>query len=66
MGHMGVVLPTMQPDQYHLVSWPADQPLIVQGQPGALERPSSPRIGLCLTSREREGRPESRIAIIGP
>jgi DNA helicase IV len=28
------VLPTLQPDQYRLVSWPHDEPLIVQGHPG--------------------------------
>jgi DNA helicase II / ATP-dependent DNA helicase PcrA len=29
------VLPTLQPDQYRLVSWPHDEPLIVQGHPGS-------------------------------
>ena len=28
------VLPTLQPDQFQLISWPHDQPLIVQGHPG--------------------------------
>jgi len=28
------VLPTLQPDQYGLVSWPHDEPLVVQGHPG--------------------------------
>lgn len=28
------VLPTLQPDQHRLVSWPYDEPLIVQGHPG--------------------------------
>ena len=28
------VLSTLQPDQYRLVSWPHDEPLIVQGHPG--------------------------------
>jgi hypothetical protein len=28
------VLPTLQPDQHRLVSWPHDEPLIVQGHPG--------------------------------
>jgi len=28
------VLPTLQPDQYELVSWPHDEPLIIQGHPG--------------------------------
>ena len=29
------VLSTLQPDQYRLVSWPHDEPLIVQGHPGS-------------------------------
>ena len=28
------VLSTLQPDQYRLVSWPYDEPLIIQGHPG--------------------------------
>ena len=28
------VLSTLQPDQYRLVSWPHDEPLMVQGHPG--------------------------------
>lgn len=28
------VLPTLQPDQHRLVSWPHDEPVIVQGHPG--------------------------------
>ena len=28
------VLPTLQPDQHRLVSWPHDEPLILQGHPG--------------------------------
>ena len=32
--HLTSVLATLQPDQYELVTWPAEQPLIVHGQPG--------------------------------
>lgn len=65
-GRMGAVLPTMQPDQYRLVSWPGDQPLIVQGQPGTGKTVIAAHRAAYLTSREREGDRVARIAIIGP
>lgn len=33
-GRLSSVLPTIQPDQYHLITWPAHRPLVIQGGPG--------------------------------
>jgi hypothetical protein len=65
-GRMGVVLPTMQPDQYRYVSWPGDRGLIVQGQPGTGKTVIAAHRAVYLTSTEREAKRVARIAIIGP
>lgn len=65
-GRMGVVLPTMQPDQYRLVSAPGPQPMIVQGQPGTGKTVIAAHRAVYLTSEEREGERVARIAIVGP
>ncbi len=65
-GRMGVVLPTMQPDQYRYVSWPGDRALIVQGQPGTGKTVIAAHRAVYLTSTEREEQRVARIAIIGP
>jgi DNA helicase IV len=65
-GRMGVVLPTMQPDQYRFVSWPADQPLIVQGQPGTGKTVIAAHRAVYLTSEEREATRIARVALVGP
>jgi hypothetical protein len=65
-GRMGVVLPTMQPDQYRYVSWSANRPLIVQGQPGTGKTVIAAHRAVYLTSAEREAERVSRIAIVGP
>ncbi|EQD78488.1 ATP-dependent DNA helicase, partial [mine drainage metagenome] len=65
-GRMGVVLPTMQPDQYRYVSWPPDHPLIVQGQPGTGKTVIAAHRAVYLTSVEREMARVARIAIVGP
>lgn len=65
-GRMGVVLPTMQPDQYRFVSWPGDRALIVQGQPGTGKTVIAAHRAVYLTSTEREAQRVARIAIIGP
>ncbi len=65
-GRIGVVLPTMQPDQYRYVSWPGDRALIVQGQPGTGKTVIAAHRAVYLTSTEREAQRIARIAIIGP
>lgn len=65
-GRMGSVLPTMQPEQYHLVSWSPTLPLIVQGQPGTGKTVVAAHRAVWLTSEEREGDRIARLAIIGP
>ena len=65
-GRMGAVLPTMQPDQYGLVSAPADRGLIVQGQPGTGKTVIALHRAVYLTSRERDSDRIPRLAIIGP
>ncbi len=66
IGRMGVVLPTMQPDEYRYVSWPADHPLIVQGQPGTGKTVIAAHRAVYLTSAEREDACIARVAIVGP
>lgn len=65
-GRMGTVLPTMQPDQYQLVSAPGDQGLIVQGQPGTGKTVIALHRAVYLTSNERGSERISRLAIVGP
>ena len=65
-GRMGVVLPTMQPDQYQLVAAPADRALVVQGQPGTGKTVIATHRAVFLTSGEREAERVARIAIVGP
>jgi hypothetical protein len=59
-GRMGVVLPTMQPDQYRYVSWPGDRALIVQGQPGTGKTVIAAHRAVYLTSTEREAQRVAR------
>ena len=63
---MGVVLPTMQPDQYRLVSAAGTQPVIVQGQPGTGKTVIAAHRAVYLTSNERGDDRVARIAIVGP
>lgn len=65
-GRMGAVLPTMQPDQYQLVSSPSDQGLIVQGQPGTGKTVIAAHRAAFLTSEWRSSERIARVAIIGP
>jgi DNA helicase-2/ATP-dependent DNA helicase PcrA len=67
------VLPTLQPDQYQLVSWWYDEPLIVQGHPGTgktivaayratyLVNPS-----LYEDNQPLAGRRRLRVLLVGP
>ncbi|MGY6502452.1 MAG: AAA family ATPase [Acidimicrobiales bacterium] len=60
------MLATLQPDQYELVTWPSDEPLIVQGQPGTGKTVVATHRAAYLTHAERKPRPLSRVALIGP
>jgi DNA helicase IV len=59
------VLATLQPDQYRLVTWPDDRPLIVQGSPGTGKTIVATHRAAYLTHAERESRLR-RVAIVGP
>jgi len=64
-GALRSVLATLQPDQFRLVTWPHDRPLIVQGQPGTGKTiVATHRVGY-LTHAENEGRLR-RVALVGP
>lgn len=64
-GVLRSVLATLQPDQFRLVTWPSDTPLIVQGQPGTGKTIiATHRVGY-LTHPESEHRVK-RVALIGP
>lgn len=65
-GHMGTILPTLQPEQYELISWPAETPLIVQGQPGTGKTVIAAHRAAFLTSEERRDARMARVAIVGP
>lgn len=65
-GSLGSVLATLQPDQYDLVTWPADRPLIVQGQPGTGKTVVATHRAAYLTHPERAPRPLDRVALVGP
>ena len=61
------VLSTLQPDQYRLVSHPADQPLVIQGHPGTGKTIIGLHRAAYLVSQERSA-PEriSRLLFLGP
>lgn len=65
-GRLGAVLPTMQPDQYQLVSAPSDRGLIVQGQPGTGKTVIAAHRAAYLTSEWRSSERIARVAIVGP
>jgi DNA helicase II / ATP-dependent DNA helicase PcrA len=65
-GHLTSVLATLQPDQYELVTWPADQPLIVNGQPGTGKTVVAMHRAGFLTHRDRPGGPLDRVVVVGP
>ena len=65
-GRMGAVLPTMQPDQYHLVVAAGNRGLVVQGQPGTGKTVIAAHRAVYLTSVERESERFARIAVVGP
>jgi len=72
-GHLSAVLSTLQPDQYRLVTWPSNQPLIVQGQPGTGKTIIALHRAVFLTHEESEFKHDTygplrltKVALIGP
>lgn len=66
-GHLSSVLATLQADQYRLVTWPADTPLVVQGQPGTGKTVIATHRAGYLVHPEREDGPAlESVALIGP
>ncbi|MDG1265517.1 MAG: AAA family ATPase [Ilumatobacter sp.] len=65
-GQLTSVLATLQPDQYELVTWPADRPLIVNGQPGTGKTVVAMHRAGFLTHRDRPGGPLDRVVVVGP
>ncbi len=63
--HLSSVLNTLQPDQYRLVSWPADRHLVVQGHPGTGKTIVASHRAAFLTHPDREDRLD-RVALVGP
>ena len=65
-GSLGSVLATLQPDQYRLVTWPQDRPLIVQGHPGTGKTIIATHRAAYLTHPDRAAEAMARVALIGP
>lgn len=61
------VLSTLQPEQYRLVAWPADLPLVVQGHPGAGKTVVAVHRAAYLKTPDRPGGAlPGRVLLIGP
>jgi hypothetical protein len=64
------VLSTLQPDQYEYVTWPADQPLLLQGHPGSGKTIVAAHRAAYLLHPESavatEGDAVKRLLIVGP
>ena len=65
-GELTAVLSTLQPDQYDLVTWPADRPLIVSGRPGTGKTVVALHRAGFLTHPHRLGGPVGDVAVVGP
>lgn len=72
-GKLNAVLSTLQPDQYKLVTWPSNESLIVQGQPGTGKTIIALHRAAFLTHPESEFKDQNsgplqlrKIALIGP
>lgn len=63
---LGSVLSTLQPDQYRLVTWPHNEPLVVQGQPGSGKTIVATHRAGYLTHPDRGQDRLQRVAVIGP
>jgi DNA helicase II / ATP-dependent DNA helicase PcrA len=65
-GELTSVLATLQPDQYELVTWPAEQPLIVHGHPGTGKTVVAMHRAGFLTHPDRPGGALGRVVVVGP
>ncbi len=65
-GRLPSVLNTLQPDQYRCVTWPADTPLLLQGNPGTGKTVIATYRALYLTHVERPEQRLRRVALVGP
>jgi len=65
-GKLSALLATLQEDQFDLVSWPADQPLIISGQPGTGKTVVALHRAAYLTHPQRAGGPLQRVVVVGP
>ena len=65
-GQLTSVLSTLQPDQYELVTWPSDRPLIVSGQPGTGKTVVAMHRAGYLTHPEHPGGPVGDVVVVGP
>ena len=66
-GRLASLLGTLQPDQYRLVTWPVDQPLIVQGSPGTGKTiVATHRAAFLVHPGREDGRPISKVLLVGP
>ncbi|MAG68978.1 MAG: hypothetical protein CL471_01565 [Acidobacteria bacterium] len=64
-GHLHSVLATLQADQFRVVTWPADQHLVVQGHPGTGKTIVATHRAAYLTHPERPER-VGRVGLVGP
>lgn len=65
-GKLSALLATLQEDQYDLISWPADRPLIISGQPGTGKTVVALHRAAYLTHPQRDGGPLDRVVLVGP
>jgi DNA helicase IV len=65
-GKLSALLATLQEDQFDLVSWPADKPLIISGQPGTGKTVVALHRAAYLTHSQRAGGPLKRVVVVGP
>lgn len=65
-GQLNSVLATLQPDQYGLVTWPDDAPLIVQGGPGTGKTIVAVHRAAYLVHPWRESSHLETVAVVGP
>lgn len=65
-GRLQSILSTLQPDQYRLVTWPADKPLVIQGQPGTGKTIIAVHRAAWLVNPEGAGYGAHRVLVLGP
>ena len=65
-GRLGPVLATMQADQYELVTWPNEVPLIIEGSPGTGKTVIAVHRAAYLVAPERGGGTVGKVLLVGP